>query len=64
MLVILAIQEVYVGGRWSKFSHGKNVTLYLKKITKAKSAVSVSQVIECLPSKYEALDSVPYIMNK
>jgi hypothetical protein len=36
----------------------------IQKITKAKRAGSVAQVLECLPSKYKALNSIPQYHQK
>jgi hypothetical protein len=40
---------------------GKHVRSSVRKITKAKNTGSVVQVVDCLPSKSEALSSNPSI---
>jgi hypothetical protein len=55
--VVSAMRETKIGGSWSKTGpRPKHETLY-KKITKAKNQNCVIQVVECLPSKCEALNS-------
>jgi hypothetical protein len=41
-----------------------NVRPFPKKITKAKRAGGVAQVVECLPSKFKALSSKPSTEKK
>jgi hypothetical protein len=61
-MVVCACQPSYTGSKNKRTmvqsviqaSLGKNMRLYLK-INKAKRAGGVVQVVECLPSKHEAL---------
>jgi hypothetical protein len=58
--VIPAIWEAEVGELWSKASPSKTMRFYLKNELKAKGlGVYVTQVVDHLPSKKNALSSIP-----
>jgi hypothetical protein len=62
--VIPATWEAEVGGSQSEANPGQNVRSYLKKITKAKRAAAMVQVVTCLPSYYEHLSSNSIVPKK
>jgi hypothetical protein len=60
-----AIQEAKVEGSWSEASLGKVSRRFcLKKQIKTKRTRGVAQVVEQLPSKQEALSSIPTTKKK
>jgi hypothetical protein len=62
---IPAIQEAKVEGSWSEASLGKVSRRFcLKKQIKTKRTRGVTQVVEQLPSKQEALSSIPTTKKK
>jgi hypothetical protein len=60
---IPATQEAQGGGSWGR-QQKKKVTPYLRDNLKAKKAEGMSQVVECLPSKYKVLSSSPRTTRK
>jgi hypothetical protein len=63
---IPATQEAQGGGSWGRHQKKKKkkVTPYLRDNLKAKKAEGMSQVVECLPSKYKVLSSSPRTTRK
>jgi hypothetical protein len=59
MTVIAATQKVEVGGWQSEASLSKSMRPYLKSKLKSKREGDMPQVVVFLPSKYEALSSIP-----
>jgi hypothetical protein len=57
------MQVVLIGGSWSKAGPGQKQDP-IWKITKVKRARGVAQVVEYLPSKFEALSSNPNTAKK
>jgi hypothetical protein len=64
MPVIPATPEAEVGGSRSEATPGQNLETLSEKQTKSKKTEGVDQVVECLPSKCKALNSIPSTTKK